>query len=909
MPAKSNSLLAWVRRVFRSEGEPRKWASAFKPRLELLEEKIAPATFNVTEPTDAGAGSLRQAVLDLVNANNADTANRIQFAQNLAPIELLTALPDITKNVQIVGTGQTVVTISANATESLRIFNITGSATDVQISGITISNGVARPGNISSGGGIRDNVSSGRLVMTNCVITACQATGGGGGLWVSGLASLTITGCQFNSNSAGTVGGGLFIAGQSSGGTVAVINNTYFELNVATVGGGAIVDGARYLQVSNRCVFEENRALNGNGGAIAVPVLLDATSVLWVRDATFTQNRAPNGRGGAVSNFGGVGGGISDSTFNGNTADTAGAIFDPARELNLVGNTMNLNSAMSNGRNDPLAGLGGAIFLGNGAGGVGRVSNSTFTDNSAAVGGAIYLQAGASALLTNDTIADNTASTGGGVYAQADANVSLGNTIIALNTDTAGTPDVSGVFESQGNNLIGNPTGSSGWITTGNGVDLLGGDPLLEPLGNYGGDTQTMPPMAGSPAIDAGSNALAVDAAGNPLATDQRGFARIVNGTVDIGAVEIQANEAGVATVSLGLSESPATFGDTVTLSATVTAAYSTSGTPTGSVAFYDGSSLLGTGTLVSGAASISVSTPTAGDHTITAVYSGDSTFNTQASDLSDLPVLQATPTIAWSNPADITVGTALGSAQLNAVPSVLGTLTYTPAAGTVLGVGAQQALTVNFAPADSVDYAPVTATVYINVYQTLLDQSDYDPANTQVGALESQVFDSAMSAYTSYSFVHYSVPSGGSTVNSVSTWVVAPAGVPEFTTAELVIAPQASGGGPDVANAAYDSTVAATFQVVGTSLYGNVYKVTLAGLNISLTGGDYYVAIAPVQNYSATGIQTYVLPEISQGLSTYDSWFYNPGGAFGYGTSPVTTDSLGYGSFTFAYQINGTTS
>ena len=46
--------------------------------------------------------------------------------------------------------------------------------------------------------------------------------------------------------------------------------------------------------------------------------------------------------------------------------------------------------------------------------------------------------------------------------------------------------------------------------------------------------------LPGSPAIDAGSNALAVDANGNPLTTDQRGagFPRVVNGTVDIGAFE-----------------------------------------------------------------------------------------------------------------------------------------------------------------------------------------------------------------------------------------------------------------------------------------------------------------------------------------------------------------------------------
>ena len=43
--------------------------------------------------------------------------------------------------------------------------------------------------------------------------------------------------------------------------------------------------------------------------------------------------------------------------------------------------------------------------------------------------------------------------------------------------------------------------------------------PNLAPLGNYGGPTQTMPPLPGSPAIDAGSNA-----ATNTFATDQRGL-------------------------------------------------------------------------------------------------------------------------------------------------------------------------------------------------------------------------------------------------------------------------------------------------------------------------------------------------------------------------------------------------
>ena len=90
-------------------------------------------------------------------------------------------------------------------------------------------------------------------------------------------------------------------------------------------------------------------------------------------------------------------------------------------------------------------------------------------------------------------------------------------------------------FASLGNNLVGETDGSSGWV----GSDLTGTsaqplDPLLAPLGNYGGLTQTMALLPGSPAIDAGNNALIP--AG--VTTDQRGLARIVNGVVDIGAFE-----------------------------------------------------------------------------------------------------------------------------------------------------------------------------------------------------------------------------------------------------------------------------------------------------------------------------------------------------------------------------------
>ena len=56
-------------------------------------------------------------------------------------------------------------------------------------------------------------------------------------------------------------------------------------------------------------------------------------------------------------------------------------------------------------------------------------------------------------------------------------------------------------------------------------------------------------------------------------------------------------------------------------------------------------------------------------------------------------------PVITWTNPADITYGTALGSAQLNATADVQGTFIYSPSTGTVLSAGANQVLTANFTP------------------------------------------------------------------------------------------------------------------------------------------------------------------------------------------------------------------
>src|SRR2546422_828733 len=71
--------------------------------------------------------------------------------------------------------------------------------------------------------------------------------------------------------------------------------------------------------------------------------------------------------------------------------------------------------------------------------------------------------------------------------------------------------------------------------------------------------------------------------------------------------------------------------------------------TPTGSVAFYDGAISLGSVSLTGDSAEVSTASLTAGSHTIKAVYSGDSNFNSDSATLTQT-VNQAGPTVTLTS-------------------------------------------------------------------------------------------------------------------------------------------------------------------------------------------------------------------------------------------------------------------
>jgi hypothetical protein len=197
------------------------------------------------------------------------------------------------------------------------------------------------------------------------------------------------------------------------------------------------------------------------------------------------------------------------------------------------------------------AGLGGAIFL---YCGYVTITDSTISANEARGGNG----AGASA--------GNGSGFGGGIFLfDNSTHLSPQNTIVAANTASAlaNGPDVYSYryafVESQGYNLIGNTMGSFGFM---DGSDLMNVNPNLGTLTNNGGPTPTMDFAGASPAIGAGTIA-------NAPATDQRGFVRVIGGSIDIGAVEhlpVLLDSATTLTASLTsvVAGQPVTFTATV---------------------------------------------------------------------------------------------------------------------------------------------------------------------------------------------------------------------------------------------------------------------------------------------------------------------------------------------------------
>ena len=234
---------------------------------ELLEARIAPATFLVTTLADAGAGSLRAAIDGIGGvggANDSAGADTITFSPALflgtlpVVITLTTGEIPISDTITIKGPGIDKLTISGNNTS--RIFNIADGNSAVlhpaTISGITFVDGNAGAG--SSGGAILSRES---LSLTNAIVHSSVAGNYGGGLVLDPdgtTAVVTVTGSKFLDNFSGSIAGGLVVFGNNIA-TIVTIKNSLISGNIALSKGGGL-----YLNATGPTVTLPGTKVIGN---------------------------------------------------------------------------------------------------------------------------------------------------------------------------------------------------------------------------------------------------------------------------------------------------------------------------------------------------------------------------------------------------------------------------------------------------------------------------------------------------------------------------------------------------------------------------------------------------------------------------------------------------------------------
>jgi len=359
-------------------------------------------------------------------------------------------------------------------------------------------------------------------------------------------------------------------------------------------GGGIFIslDYTGSFEIYN-CVIEGNSALGidasgrnrGVGGGIYADSELDpavTTAKLRV-EKTIVRNNQAASYGGGINTAYYLTQEYLDSSIEGNTVGNAGASSDSY----MGGGGLNLNQMGNDGQsnylhmrnvtiaNNTSFGSGGGMAL---SGKTVRVDHVTVSGNvargqggAAGDGGGIYWSGNAVADLRHLTITNNRANadgTGGGLgggialnTSDPDGDLTLHNSIIVGNFAGTGStaddlnrwfntpandPSAQGLNAASAGNLVG-AGGSANAVklnAAANQLNVSAAAARLAPLADNGGIGQTHALLAGSPALDAGVNALVPTG----VTTDQRGagFPRILDAgdadptaTVDVGALEM----------------------------------------------------------------------------------------------------------------------------------------------------------------------------------------------------------------------------------------------------------------------------------------------------------------------------------------------------------------------------------
>lgn len=472
------------------------------------------ATFAVTNGNDAGAGSLRQAVLDANASAGADV-----IAINLPAGSVITLTTGELRSTDALTVNGPAGGVEVRSSTAARVFD-QDTTLPISFTNVSLTGSGA-----SVGGGAGVLGAGGDVSITNGTISNGVTDGVGGGIAMDGNLTLTKARITGNFNGGSAPGGGFYVQGD------VVMTDTEISDNVASGDGGAGLADGNVTATSS--LISGNQSLD-DGGGLAVGGSLAFTG------GRIHKNVTSGIGGGAYVNSG-------SATFTESTVSENLALGEGAGGVFASSGTVTLERSLVTGNGTP--GLAGGVA---GQGGV-TIVNSTVSLNEAGVNtGGVY--SGGPLNLTFATIAGNRAP----VTSQLrSAPIQTATALARFNRPQAVVPSAA-PFTSYGS-VVALPQGGGDSCTTGpqtsqgynfenggatcgfsQGTDTMNGaDPRLSELADHTGPTRTHLPLAGSPLVNR------IPAGGQCAGTDQRIIARPQMNLCDIGAVEVRTPTAG----------------------------------------------------------------------------------------------------------------------------------------------------------------------------------------------------------------------------------------------------------------------------------------------------------------------------------------------------------------------------